>query len=190
MDQQNSLCNKLCKPFKKQKQPKKVLLIGLDATGKTTILFQQLYGTICNRNCPSFGFYSEILEFKSTVFNIFDFGSNQNGITEEVEQQSQNAEAIIFVADSYNVRAELAKRELFRILEDDCLKNLPLLVFANKQDLKENENLKIHSGEELIEILGQSEIEGRDWTIQECSAYDGSRSEKSQIFIKIGSPNS
>ena len=58
--------------------------------------------------------------------------------------------------------------ELQTLLEEDELAGIPLLFFANKQDL-------IHAlePEEIVEELQLDEIDDRDWSIFGCSAVDG-----------------
>ena len=50
-------------------------------------------------------------------------------------------------------------------MAEEKLTGKPLLVFANKQDL----DLALEAGE-IMENLKLSEIEGRTWNIQACSA--------------------
>ena len=62
-------------------------------------------------------------------------------------------------------RAEEAKAELDALLKEDDLKGVPLLVFANKQDLT-----FALSAEEVMEKLALDDIKDRVWQIQACSA--------------------
>ena len=50
-------------------------------------------------------------------------------------------------------------------MAEEKLNGLPLLVFANKQDLE----LALEAGE-VMETLKLSEIQERTWNIQACSA--------------------
>ena len=63
--------------------------------------------------------------------------------------------------------------ELQSLLGEDSLKNVPLLVFANKQDLQ-----FALEAEEIMNSLTLMEIKDRTWTIQACSAVtkDGKQS--------------
>lgn len=58
--------------------------------------------------------------------------------------------------------------ELQSLLEEDKLAGVPLLIFANKQDL-----LSSLSADEIEEMLQLSHINDRAWTICACSAKDG-----------------
>lgn len=80
-----------------------------------------------------------------------------------------NTDAIIFVVDSTDTeRLEIAKAELFAMLEEEDLKDAILLIMANKQDAK-----GALSSKELSEAMGLAQIRNRQWSIQETSATQG-----------------
>ena len=54
------------------------------------------------------------------------------------------------------------------MLEEDKLAGIPMLIFANKQDL-----LMALPAEEIEELLNLSMINDRAWTIVACSAKEG-----------------
>lgn len=55
--------------------------------------------------------------------------------------------------------------ELYELLEDEKLVGVPVLVYANKQDLP-----NALSASELAETLGLPSIKDRAWQIQACIA--------------------
>ena len=65
-------------------------------------------------------------------------------------------------------RLEIAKAELFAMLEEEDLKDAILLIMANKQDAK-----GALSSKELSEAMGLAQIRNRQWSIQETSATQG-----------------
>ncbi|KAJ5437256.1 hypothetical protein N7445_005800, partial [Penicillium cf. griseofulvum] len=79
--------------------------------------------------------------------------------------------AIIFVVDAaWHAQLDHAANELKLLLEHEHLRELrdiPLLVFANKQDL---EGAK--SPAEISEALNLGELRHRRWNIAPCSATD------------------
>lgn len=80
-----------------------------------------------------------------------------------------NTDAIIFVVDSVDIeRLEIAKTELFAMLDEEDLKDAILLVMANKQDMKGALNAS-----QLSEVMGLASIKNRQWSIQETSATMG-----------------
>ena len=58
--------------------------------------------------------------------------------------------------------------ELDQLLNEEKLDGVPLLVFANKQDL-----LNAISADEIRDGLNLKSIRERKWTIQACSSKDG-----------------
>ena len=80
-----------------------------------------------------------------------------------------NTDAIIYVVDSTDEeRLEVAKQELWAMLEESDLADAILLIFANKQDMK-----GAADAGEITRALGLSNIKSRQWTIQETSALKG-----------------
>lgn len=59
--------------------------------------------------------------------------------------------------------------ELFEMLMDNRLKEVPLLIFANKQDLP-----NAMTSSEVAEAIGLVRLEERTWQIKACSAVEGS----------------
>ncbi len=57
--------------------------------------------------------------------------------------------------------------QLKELLNSDKLKTVPLIVFANKQDLNGL------TADEIIESLNLSHIVDRDWSLYACSAIKG-----------------
>ena len=79
--------------------------------------------------------------------------------------QKEN-DGIIYVIDSSDSeRLEETGKELYNILQQPELSGVPLLIYANKQDL----NMAL-SADEIMEQLGLEEIDDRNWTIIACSA--------------------
>lgn len=62
----------------------------------------------------------------------------------------------------------MLKNELFRLLQHEDLKHTVVLVFANKQDLKD-----AMPPAEITEALSLHSIKNRDWHIQACCALTG-----------------
>ena len=80
-----------------------------------------------------------------------------------------NTNAVIYVIDSVDKdRIDIAKQEMMAMLEEGDLRGVPMLVFANKQDLP-----GAMSDEEVSERLGLSSIKDRQWRITRVSAKLG-----------------
>ena len=116
------------------KKEMRILMVGLDAAGKTTILYKLKLGEVVT-TIPTIGFNVETVEYKNISFTVWDVGG-QDKIRLLWRHYYQNTQGIIFVVDSNDrERVDDAKEELHRMLGEDELKDAILLVMANKQDL-------------------------------------------------------
>ena len=110
----------------------RILMVGLDAAGKTTILYKLKFGGNVS-TLPTIGFNVETVEYKNINFTVWDVGG-QDRIRPLWRHYYVNAQALIFVVDSNDRdRISEARDELHRMLSEDELKDAVLLVFANKQ---------------------------------------------------------
>ncbi|TYJ53826.1 hypothetical protein B9479_005512 [Cryptococcus floricola] len=118
----------------------RILMLGLDAAGKTTILYKlklnQSVTTI-----PTVGFNVETVTYKNVKFNVWDVGG-QDKIRPLWRHYYTGTQGLIFVIDSNDRdRIDEARGELERILSDREMRDCLLMVFANKQDLPGGEGL-------------------------------------------------
>lgn len=145
----------------------RVLMVGLDNAGKTTILYRMKEGNVV-KTVPTIGFNMEQLEVNNLKMQIWDLGG-QTSIRPYWRSYYQKQEALIFVVDSSDrERFPTAKSELLSILQEEELKNTVIAVFANKQDLPE-----AASAAEVSLALGLDAIKDRTWTIISTSAAKG-----------------
>ncbi len=148
-------------------EEKRILMVGLDAAGKTTILYKLKLGEVVT-TIPTIGFNVETVEYKNISFTVWDVGG-QDKIRPLWRHYYQNTQGVIFVVDSNDAeRFEDAREELHKMLAEDELREAVLLVFANKQDLP-----KAKSAEEISEALNLRALEGRRWWVQACCATNG-----------------
>jgi len=149
-------------------------MVGLDAAGKTTILYKLKLGEVVT-TIPTIGFNVETVEYKNISFTVWDVGG-QDKIRPLWRHYYQNTQGVIFVVDS-NDRDRIddqagyehsAKDELNRMLAEDELRDAVLLVFANKQDLPNA--MKV---QDVTERLGLARLRSRRWYIQGASAPTG-----------------
>jgi small GTP-binding protein len=146
----------------------KILMLGLDACGKTTILYKLKLGENVV-SIPTIGFNLEKVEFKNLSLTVWDIGG-QDKIRKLWKYYYQNTNALIFVIDANDrERISEAEEELFKILDQEEIQNVPLLIFANKQDLPHAMRVN-----ELMEALKiQMYYPRLKWVIQECCATSG-----------------
>eukprot|EP00922_Rhytidocystis_sp_ex-Travisia-forbesii_P051981 GHVS01077157.1.p1 GENE.GHVS01077157.1~~GHVS01077157.1.p1 ORF type:complete len:184 (+),score=25.90 GHVS01077157.1:111-662(+) len=149
------------------KKEMRILMVGLDAAGKTTILYKLKLGEVVT-TIPTIGFNVETVEYKNISFTVWDVGG-QDKIRPLWRHYYQNTHGLIFVIDSNDrERIEDAREELQRMLNEDELRDAVLLVFANKQDLP-----NAMTAAEITEKLGLHGIRNRNWFIQSTCATSG-----------------
>ena len=115
------------------KKKVRILMVGLDAAGKTTILYKLMLGEVVTA-IPTIGFNVEVVEYKNIKFEVWDVGG-QDTIRPLWVHYYQNTDAIIFVVDSQDQdpdRIQDAKNEINTLMNQEELKNASLLVLANK----------------------------------------------------------
>eukprot|EP00796_Vickermania_ingenoplastis_P011245 gene11245-7813_t len=145
----------------------RVLILGLDNAGKTSILYRLHLGNVVS-TVPTVGFNLETVQYKNVSFEVWDLGG-QTGIRPYWRCYYSDTDAIIYVVDSADKdRMGVAKQELFALLDEDELKRSFLLVFANKQDLD-----TAASEAEVASNLGVASITNRTWKITKSSAKTG-----------------
>ena len=149
------------------KKEMRILMVGLDAAGKTTILYKLKLGEIVT-TIPTIGFNVEQVDYKNISFTVWDVGG-QDKIRPLWRHYYQNTEGLIFVVDSNDKdRIDAAREELQKMLQEDELKDSVVLVFANKQDLP-----NAMSAPEVTEMLGLHNLRMRKWFIQAACATTG-----------------
>mmetsp|Transcript_76531 Transcript_76531/g.236984 ORF Transcript_76531/g.236984 Transcript_76531/m.236984 type:complete len:182 (-) Transcript_76531:113-658(-) len=157
----------ILKKMKKDDKEARILMLGLDNAGKTTILKKMSEEDI-SHIMPTQGFNIKSLMQDGFKLNVWDIGG-QKTIRPYWSNYFESSDALVYVIDSSDKRRlEESGGELKELLAEDKLGGIPLLVFANKQDL-----LQATPANEIAESLSLSNIKDRNWTIQACSAKDG-----------------
>ncbi|KAF8375151.1 arf-6 [Pristionchus pacificus] len=149
------------------KKELRILMLGLDAAGKTTILYKlkldQSVTTI-----PTVGFNVETVTYKNIKFNVWDVGG-QDKIRPLWRHYYTGTQALIFVIDCADrERVDEARQELHRIINDREMTEAVILIFANKQDLADSMSLP-----EVQEALQMNKIRDRAWYVQPAVASTG-----------------
>ncbi|KAG1675055.1 hypothetical protein FOA52_002714 [Chlamydomonas sp. UWO 241] len=145
----------------------KVLMVGLDNAGKTTILYKLSLGEVVVSQA-TVGSNVELVKYKNIQLEIWDLGGQQS-LRPFWATYYKGADAVVMVVDSTDrARVSIAKGELFTLLENEDLAKVPILVIANKQDLRDAMGV-----EELTTSLSLHSIKNHDWHIQACCAVIG-----------------
>ena len=101
----------------------RILMVGLDNAGKTTILYQLKFGQVIS-SVPTIGFNVETVKYKNISFTVWDIGG-QDKIRNLWRVYFPGSQGIIFVIDSSDKeRLDQAKTELQRLLNEDQLENV------------------------------------------------------------------
>ncbi|XP_041047395.1 ADP-ribosylation factor 4 [Cetorhinus maximus] len=149
------------------KKQVRILMVGLDAAGKTTILYKLKLGEIVT-TIPTIGFNVETVEYKNVSFTVWDVGG-QDKIRPLWRHYFQNTQGLIFVVDSNDrERIQEASAELHKMIQEDELRDAVLLVFANKQDLPNALTVS-----EMTDKLGLQGFHNRIWYVQATCATQG-----------------
>ncbi|XP_053508902.1 ADP-ribosylation factor 4 [Ictalurus furcatus] len=150
-----------------EKRPVRILMVGLDAAGKTTVLYKLKLGEVVT-TIPTLGFNVETVDYKNISFTVWDVGG-QDVIRRLWRHYFQNTMGLIFVVDSSDrERIQEAALELQMMLEEDALRDATVLVLANKQDLPNA--MPVH---EMTERLRLHALKGRPWYVQSTCAVIG-----------------
>ncbi|XP_021545407.2 ADP-ribosylation factor 4-like [Neomonachus schauinslandi] len=144
-----------------------ILMVGLDAAGKTTILYKLKLGEIVT-TIHTIGFNVETVEYKNICFTVWDAGG-QDKIRPLWRHSFQNTQGLIFVIDSNDrERIREGAEELQKMLQEDELRDAVLLLFANKQDLPNAMAIS-----EMSDKLGLQSLRNRTWYVQAPCATQG-----------------
>eukprot|EP00894_Picocystis_sp_ML_P003694 jgi/Pico_ML_1/54211/g4617.t1 len=145
----------------------RVVMLGLDAAGKTTILYKLHIGEVLS-TVPTIGFNVEKVQYKNVQFTVWDVGG-QEKLRPLWRHYFNNTDGLIYVVDSLDrERIGRATSEFKTIIEDPLMRNSALLIFANKQDLK-----GAMSPSEVCQHLGLPQMRTRRWHVQGTVATRG-----------------
>uniref|UniRef100_A0AC35TTG1 ADP-ribosylation factor-like protein 1 n=1 Tax=Rhabditophanes sp. KR3021 TaxID=114890 RepID=A0AC35TTG1_9BILA len=145
----------------------RILILGLDGAGKTTILYRLQVGEVVT-TIPTIGFNVEQVTYNNLKFQVWDLGG-QTSIRPYWRCYYSNTDAIIYVVDSSDKdRVGISKQELLSMLEEEELKNAVLMVLANKCDIA-----GALTEVDVFNALGLANIKNRTLQIFKTSASNG-----------------
>ncbi|XP_078519906.1 ADP-ribosylation factor-like protein 4A [Lissotriton helveticus] len=150
-----------------------IVILGLDCAGKTTVLYRLQFNEFVN-TVPTKGFNSEKIKVllghsKSVTFHFWDVGG-QEKLRPLWKSYTRCTDGIVFVVDSVDIeRMEEAKTELYKITKISENQGVPVLVVANKQDLRNCLSLS-----EMEKLLALHELSSSTpWHLQPTCAIIG-----------------
>nr|QXF29017.1 Arf1b [Vischeria sp. CAUP Q 202] len=156
---------------------RKMLMLGLDAAGKTTILTQLQLGEL-HSTVPTVGFNVADITYKNLRLTMWDVGG-QTKIRRLWRYYYQGTHALIFVVDSSDIaRLEEAREELELLLSEAQLNEAVLLVYANKADIQGSMSAcEVAKGLGLTGVSSTMSSGGgrgrREWYVQSSCGTNG-----------------
>ncbi|KAM9307568.1 ADP-ribosylation factor-like protein 4A isoform 1-T2 [Gastrophryne carolinensis] len=150
-----------------------IVILGLDCAGKTTVLYRLQFNEFVN-TVPTKGFNAEKIKVplgnsKSVTFHFWDVGG-QEKLRPLWKSYTRCTDGIVFVVDSIDTeRMEEAKTELHKITKISENQSVPVLIIANKQDLRNSLSLS-----EIERLLALNELSSSTpWHLQPTCAIIG-----------------
>ena len=149
-----------------KKQEARIVMVGLDAAGKTTVLYKLKLNDVVT-TIPTIGFNVEKVEYKNLKMTIWDVGG-QDRLRPLWRHYYENCNGVIFVVDSTDkTRMHKARDEVQKMMTESDLHDAKLLVYANKQDMP-----NAMPSSEMIDALELRNLK-QEWFVQPTCAIDG-----------------
>ena len=152
--------------FSRSRNNFKIIILGIQNAGKTTILYRLSIGQLV-KTTPTIGSNVEEISYNNVKLQAWDLGGQES--TRSIwSVYYVNTDAIIYVIDTHDDNYDDSKIQFYKLLENETLKNAIILIYANKQDLPGAKNVS-----EIIQIYELDTIKDHIWHIQPCSAQTG-----------------
>uniref|UniRef100_A0A914E649 ADP-ribosylation factor-like protein 5B n=1 Tax=Acrobeloides nanus TaxID=290746 RepID=A0A914E649_9BILA len=145
----------------------KVIIVGLDNAGKTTILYHFLTGEVVHTS-PTIGSNVEEIVWKNFHFVMWDIGGQESLRSSWASYYNQTQFVIIVIDSNDRTRLSIIKDQLYKMLAHEDLTKASILIYANKQDIK-----GAMSAAEISNELNLTSIKSHRWQIQACCALTG-----------------
>jgi len=161
------ILSKIIEFFTKNRNNFKIIILGMQNAGKTTILYRLSLGQLV-KTTPTIGSNVEELTYNNVKFQAWDLGGQES--TRSVwDVYYMNTDAVVYVVDSQDDEYfEESKSQFHKLIANPALKNATILIFANKQDLPGAKDTN-----KLIQDYEFFKIKDHIWHIQSCSALKG-----------------
>jgi small GTP-binding protein len=152
--------------FSRSRNKFKIIILGIQNAGKTTILYRLSIGQLV-KTTPTIGSNVEEISYNNVKLQAWDLGGQESSRS-VWDIYFTNTDAIIYVIDTNDETYDDSKEQFYKLLKNETLRNAVILIYANKQDLPGAKNVS-----DIIKIYGLDNIKDHVWHIQSCSAQTG-----------------
>ena len=142
----------------------RILILGLDNAGKTTLL-KRLTGEDIHQVSPTLGFNIKTIDFQAYRLDLWDVGG-QRSLRSYWRNYFESTDALVWVVDATDrLRLEDCRTELHALLLEERLMGADLLVLVNKIDI-----VGRASTSEIQLALRLDDIKTHRWRLFDVSA--------------------
>ena len=183
-----SFLSRLARARAKKKQSVKVAWLGLDYAGKTTLIRKVTTGQFSENTKRTLGLNVDeftVSEGKSKTNDVkfisWDVGGQLTFRQALWNSYMSGSMGIIFVIDSSDEsRFDEAQEELWKyIIENPLVKDIPILILANKQDIPSSKNAG-----EIARALKLHTVTEQSYAIFPCSAKTSSNMDNALEWLR------
>uniref|UniRef100_A0A7E4VAT8 ADP-ribosylation factor-like protein 6 n=1 Tax=Panagrellus redivivus TaxID=6233 RepID=A0A7E4VAT8_PANRE len=151
---------------KQQEKEIRLLILGLDASGKTTFM-KKINGEDVSTISPTFGFNIETLEYKGWKLNLWDVGG-QESLRSYWRNYFERTDGLIWVVDPWDsARVDEAGKTLHSLLNEEVLVGCSVLILVNKCDRGEVDE------QAVLKQMNVDAIKGHHFKAFKTSAFTG-----------------
>lgn len=163
-------------PLIKRKEKSKILILGDEATGKTTLLYKLNLSEVEDRQMSYSSFYIQSMRSGNLTVECFDFSKKFRNMADFWSQEYQNTSAIIYVINlCSHIEKEYIDWTINDINSKNDLKKCPILIFGNMLDLvstSDERMIMAEAGREYVKEIGKKIENQREWTFMEGSGQN------------------
>eukprot|EP00743_Colponemidia_sp_Colp-15_P011275 GILK01012554.1.p1 GENE.GILK01012554.1~~GILK01012554.1.p1 ORF type:complete len:191 (-),score=30.70 GILK01012554.1:300-839(-) len=171
--------------FERRSKTVPVLLVGLDGSGKTTLIhhLKTLEASSTVDIVPTAGFATHTFSSQGMTLRVYDV-SGQPRSRDMWRYFVKEVQGIIFVVDSEDkTRIAVARDYLESMLKhpEIQLRSIPILLLANKQDKHD-----VLSREDICRLLELDRIKdefGKPWSIKRANGLTGEGIDEGMQFL-------
>uniref|UniRef100_A0A2I3TX06 ADP-ribosylation factor-like protein 2 n=1 Tax=Pan troglodytes TaxID=9598 RepID=A0A2I3TX06_PANTR len=163
----------ILKKMKQKERELRLLMLGLDNAGKTTIL-KKFNGEDIDTISPTLGFNIKTLEHRGFKLNIWDVGG-QKSLRSYWRNYFESTDGLIWVVDSADrQRMQDCQRELQSLLVEEVGSSYPLGARGprGKPEALELDSIRSHHWciQGCSAVTGENLLPGIDWLLDDISS--------------------